>query len=104
MKLGSGTIKLILLGIILLWFAGFIRLPFLEITLFSFGGRAFTLHHLLILILIGYAIRLLPGMVQTIVGILLVLWILTTFILPGLGGLANIVILILIVAILFAIF
>jgi hypothetical protein len=104
MKISSGTIKWIFIGIVILWVIGFIHLPFLEIAIFSVFGHPFTLHHLLILLLVGYAIRFLPGILQTAVAILLILWLLSNFVFLSFGGLANIIFLIIVIAILFAIF
>jgi hypothetical protein len=104
MKISGGTIKWVFIGIVILWLAGFIQLPFLNIALFSVFGRPFTLHHLLILLLVGYAIKFLPGILQTAVAILLILWLISNFFFLSFGGLANILFLIIVIAILFAIF
>jgi hypothetical protein len=104
MRISSGIVKWILLGVVLLWLAGFIHLPILNTPLFDIFGRPFTIHHLLILLLVGYAIRFLPGILQTAVAILLILWLISNFFFLSIGGLANIFFLIIVIAILFAIF
>lgn len=104
MKINSGIIKWILIGIAILWLVGFIQLPFLNTAIFHVFGRPFTIHHLLVLLLVGYAIRFLPGILQTFVAILLILWLISQFFFISLGGLTNLFFLILIIAILFAIF
>lgn len=104
MKITGSTLKWILLGILILGAAGYINLPLLNVTIFSVFGHPFTVHHLLVLLLVGYAIRFLPGILQTAVAILLILWLLSNFVFLSFGGLANIFFLIIVIAILFAIF
>jgi len=96
------NVKWVLAIFVLLWLGGFIQLPLLNAPLFAIFGRAFTLHHLLILLFFGYIIRYLPGMLQTVVVTLLVLWLLSTFVFFSFGGLGNIFIVILIIAVLFS--
>lgn len=88
---------------ILLWLAGFIQIPLFNTQLFNVFGRPFTVHHLLILLLLGYVVRFLPGMMQTFVIILIGLWLLSTFIFPAFGGIAYIILIILVLYILFSI-
>jgi hypothetical protein len=95
--------KLILGFFILLWLAGFIQIPLFNTPLFSVFGRPFTVHHLLILLLLGYAIRFLPSMLQTVVTIFIAIWLLSTFIFPAFGGIVYILLLILVLWILFSV-
>jgi len=89
----------ILLGIfIVLWLLGFIHLTFLGIPLLG----AFTLQSLLYLIIILFLISLLPSIFRIIAGILLVLWLLSTFGFLFIGGLTNIILLILIIVVIFS--
>ncbi len=87
---------------ILLWLAGFIQIPLFNTPLFHVFGRAFTVHHLLILLLLGYAIRFLPGILQTIVAIFIGIWLLSTFIFPAFGGIVYILLIILVLYLLFS--
>ncbi|MBA3723749.1 MAG: hypothetical protein H0W89_02520 [Candidatus Levybacteria bacterium] len=95
-------VKWILGFFVILWLAGFIQIPLLNTQIFNLFGRAFTLHHLLILLLLGYIIRFLPSMLQTVVVILIALWLLSTFVFPALGGIAYIFLIILILYLLFS--
>lgn len=87
---------------VLLWLAGFIQIPIFNTPLFHVFGRAFTVHHLLILLILGYMIRFLPGMLQTVVTIFLVIWLCSIFIFPAIGGLIYILLIILVLWLLFS--
>jgi hypothetical protein len=103
-SLNGNPIKWVIVVLIILWLAGFIQIPIFNTAIFSVFGRPFTIHHLLILLIVGYIIRFLPGILQTAVAILLILWLVSTFLIVSLGGLANLFFLIIIIAILFSIF
>lgn len=102
MKTNTGVIKWIGIGLLVLWLAGFIQIPLLNTPLFFVFGHPFTLHHLLLLLVLGYIVRFLPGMLQTVVIFLIVLWLLSTFIFPAFGGLGYLLLIILILYILFS--
>lgn len=95
--------KVILGFFILLWLAGFIQIPLFNTSLFSVFGRPFTVHHLLILLLLGWAIRFLPSMLQTVVTVFIVLWLLSTFVFPAIGGIVYILLLLIVLWILFSV-
>jgi hypothetical protein len=99
----GNPIKWLIVLLIVLWLAGLIHIPVFNTAIFHVFGRPFTIHHLLIILIVGYVIRFLPGMLQTAVAILLILWLVSTFFIVSLGGFANLFILILIIAILFSI-
>lgn len=100
----GNPIKWLLVILIVLWLAGFIQIPVFNSAIFHVFGRPFTIHHLLILLIVGYVIKFLPHMLQIAVSILLILWLISTFFIISLGGIANLFILILIIAILFSFF
>ena len=87
---------------LVLWLTGIIQLPILNTPLFHVFGRAFTLQHLLLLLFFGYILRFLPSMIQTVVVIFLVIWLLSLFIFPALGGIWPILFIILIIWLLFS--
>jgi hypothetical protein len=95
-------VKWLLGFFVLLWLAGFIQIPFFNTPIFNVFGRAFTVHHLLILLLLGYVIRFLPSILQTIVAILIGIWLLSTFVFPAFGGIVYILLIILVLYLLFS--
>lgn len=97
-------LKAILVLFIALWLLGFIHISLLESALFSIGGYPVTLRNILLLGVIIYLLRFLPGFFQVFAIILLLLWLLSTFGLFFIGGLGNIILLILIIAVLFSLF
>jgi hypothetical protein len=97
-------IKWILGAAAVLWLAGFIQLPILNTPIFFVFNQAFTLHHLLLLLLLGYIVRFLPGMLQSVVIFLIVLWLLSIFIFPAFGGIGYILLFILILFVFFSFF
>ena len=88
--------------LVILWLLGVINLPILNTPLFHVFGRAFTVSHLVTLLFFGYILKFLPGLVQTIVAILLCIWLLSIFVFPAVGGLFSIVLVILVLYLLFS--
>lgn len=97
-------VQYILVGLIILWLLGFIQLPFLNISLFTIAHRPFTLHSLLLFALLVFVISLLPGIFRTIAAILLVFWLLSILGIFAIGGLAHIILIIIILAVIFSFF
>lgn len=95
-------VKLMLGIFIVLWLLGFIHIGFFDNALFSIADHQLTLHSVLFFILILFLINLLPGIFRTIAIILLILWLLSTFGFLFFGGLANIILFILILAVIFS--
>jgi len=91
-------LQAILIIFILFWLLGFIHIGFFALPLF--GG--FTIQSLIYLIVILFLISLLPGIFRTIAVILLILWLFSTFGFVLIGGLSNIILLILILVVIFA--
>lgn len=92
----------------ILWFLGYAPLSGLSIpniTLFSINNHMVTLWEVLILIVVGWAIGLLPRPFQAIASILLLFWILSVLgIIALFTGLPNIIILIIIAALILSVF
>lgn len=98
----SKELKYILIAAAFLWLIGFVQIPVLSTPLFVLFGQAFTLHHLLLLLILGYIIRFLHPGLQQIVVILIGLWLLSTFVFPAFGGLGYILLIILLIYIFFS--
>ena len=96
-----GVLFLILIG---LWFLGYIRIDGLvlpDIILFTINGIAITLWNLLTLIVVSWAIGIMPSPIREIVGVLLILWILAVLGILAIGTfpLASILVLAIIIGI-----
>ncbi|MBI4225497.1 hypothetical protein HY612_00095 [Candidatus Roizmanbacteria bacterium] len=94
----------ILLILILLWILGVVRVPLfstVNIPLIYIGRKAVGLYDILIFILILWLIRILPSPLREIVTVFLMLWLLSFFGLFFFGGLANILVLFLILGLVF---
>jgi len=93
--------------LVVLWFLGYMPLTGISIpnvSLFSINGHAVTLWEILILLVVVWAIGILPGPLQTIAGILLILWILSVLGILAITGLPNIIVLVIIVGLIISIF
>ena len=93
--------------LIILWFLGYapitgISIP--NIGLFTINNHLVTLWELLILLVIGWAIGILPRPFQAIASVLLLLWVLSVLGILAITGLANIIVLIIIVGLIISIF
>jgi len=97
-------IQLILALLVILWLLGFVHIPFLSNALFSISNHPFSLHSILLLILIVFVINFLPGIFRTIAIVLFIFWLLSLFGVFVFGGLGQIILIILILAVLFSIF
>jgi|SRR6185369_1593923 len=90
----------------LLWFLGYVRIEGLSIPdlfLFSINGQQITLWSILILLVVSWAVGILPTPVRQIVAVLLIIWILAVLGIISLTGiaLANILVLAMIIGIIF---
>ncbi len=97
----------IIIILVILWFLGYaplsgIAIP--NIVLFSINNHPVTLWEILILVVIGWAIGILPRPFQTIASILLVLWVLSVLGILAIAGLSNIIVLVIIVGLIVSIF
>jgi len=97
-------IGFILALLVILWLLGFIHIAILESILFSISQHPFTLHSLLLIILIFVVVKFLPGIFQAIVLFILFFWLLSLFGVIAIGGLSNILIILLLLAVVFSLF
>ena len=97
----------IVIILITLWFFNYI--PFSgfsipDVTLFTVNNHLVTLWEILILIVVGWAIGILPRPLQAIASILLVLWVLSVLGIFAIAGLSNIIVLVIIIGLIISIF
>ena len=95
------------LTLIVLWFLGYVHIEGLFIPdfhLFSINNQPITLWSILILVIVSWAISILPSPIRQIVGVLLILWILTVLgiISVGFFPLTNVIVLAIIIGMVFA--
>lgn len=97
----------IILILIILWFLGYMPISGFsspEIVLFTINNHAVTLWELLILVVIGWAIGILPRPLQAITSVLLLLWALSVLGILAIAGLPNILVLVIIVGLIISAF
>ena len=98
----------IVIILIILWFLGYPPISGISIPnfiLFTINNHPVTLWEVLILLVVGWAISILPRPFQAVASILLILWILSALgIIVSLAGISNIIVLVIIVAIIVSIF
>ena len=97
----------IIVILIILWFLGYapisgISIP--DIALFTINSHTITLWEVLILVVIGWAIGILPRPLQAAASVLLLVWILSVLGILAIAGLANIIVLIIIIGLIVSIF
>ena len=97
----------IVIILIILWVLGYVPISGLSIpnfVLFTINNHAITLWEILILLVIGWAIGVLPRPLQAIASVLLILWVLSVLGILAIAGLSNIIVLVIIVGIILSIF
>ncbi|MGE5041712.1 MAG: hypothetical protein ACM3IJ_02310 [Candidatus Levyibacteriota bacterium] len=90
----------IIIILIILWVLGYLPVSGLyipNIPLITIGAHTVTLWELLILLVVGWAIGILPRPLQAIASVLLLLWILSVFGIFAFAGLPSILVIIIIV-------
>lgn len=97
----------IIIILTVLWFLGYsplsgVSIP--NIALFPINNHMVTLWEVLILIVIGWAIGILPRPFQAVASILLALWVLSVLGIFAFAGLPNIIVIIIIAALVLSIF
>lgn len=97
-------IAIILVLLIIFLFFGYGPLKILDVSLLNFNGRIITLWDLLIFLVILWAIGILPSPIREIIGIIFLIWILSTLGLFAIAGLSQILLIVIIVAVVFALF
>lgn len=100
-------ITAIIIILIILWLLGYapitgISIP--NIVLFSLNNHPVTLWEILILLVIGWAIGILPRPLQTIASVLLLIWVLSVLGFLAIAGLSNIIVLVVIIGLILSIF
>jgi hypothetical protein len=91
----------------ILWFLGYIPVSGISIpnfVLFTINNHPVTLWEILILLVIGWAIGILPRPFQAVASVLLLLWILSVLGIFAIAGLSSIIVLVIIVALIASIF
>jgi hypothetical protein len=91
----------------ILWFIGYIPISGISIpnlVLFTINNHPITLWNILILLVVGWAISILPRPFQAVASILLLLWILSVLGIFAIAGLSSIIVLVIIVALIVSIF
>lgn len=97
----------IVIILIILWFLGYAPISGISIpnpVLFIINNHSVTLWEILILIVIGWAISILPRPFQTVAFVLLLLWILSVLGILAITGLSNIIVLVIIIGLILSIF
>lgn len=87
--------------LIILWFLGYVPISGISLpnfVLFSINNRSVTLWEVLILIVVGWAISILPKPLQAVASVLLILWVLSVLGILAIAGLSNVMVLLIIVA------
>lgn len=94
-------IEAILIVLVLLWLLGFVNIPLLNAVIIG----NLTLFNILIIALIAYLIfSIAPGILRAILGIALLIYILAALGIIAVGGLTNIVVLAVVVALVLYVF
>lgn len=90
----------------ILWFLGYAPISGFSIPnidLLTINNHAVTLWEILILLVIGWAISILPRPFQAVASLLLLLWILSVLGIFAISGLPNIIVIIIIIALILSI-
>ncbi len=93
-------IEVLLVILIILWFAGYLRVgtfPIPDLVLFNINGQPITLWNILILLVISAVIGVLPRPFRQIAGVLLVLWILSVLGILAFSGFSSMLVIAIIV-------
>jgi hypothetical protein len=93
--------------LIILWFLGYAPISGISIpnfVLFTINNHPVTLWEILILLVVGWAIGILPRPLQAIASVLLLLWVLSVLGILAIAGLSNIIVLVIIVGLIISIF
>jgi hypothetical protein len=91
----------------ILWFLGYIPVSGISIpnlVLFTINNHPITLWNILILLVVGWAIGILPRPFQAVASVLLLLWIRSVLGIFAITGLSSIIVLVIIVALIASIF
>jgi hypothetical protein len=97
----------LIITLAILWLFGLlpvvgIAIP--DISLLAINGHAITLWDILILLVVSWAIGLLPRPFQVVASVLLLLWVLSVLGILAIAGLSNIIVLAIIIGLVVSIF
>lgn len=95
---------IIIILLIALWYLGYVQIPaftLLNHVLFTINGHAITIWEILILLVVAWAVGILPTPLRQIAGVLLILWILATLGFIAVTGFSSIVVIAIIVGLVF---
>ncbi|MBI4039118.1 hypothetical protein HY384_04135 [Candidatus Daviesbacteria bacterium] len=93
-------LEALLVILIILWFAGYLRVdafPIPDLVLFNINGQPITLWNILILLVISSIIGVLPSPFREVAGVFLILWILSVLGILAFGGLSSMLVIAIIV-------
>lgn len=99
----------LLVILIILWFLGYISvgvpgLEFFDVALFTINNQTISLWDLLIFLVIVSLVGILPTPLRQIVGVILILWILSTLGILAIGGLSSILVIAIIIGLIVSLF
>ncbi len=94
----------VLIIIVLLWFLGFIQIPYIHSTLFTLLGKPITLYTILLFLIIAWIIEILPSPLRQIVFILFLLWVLSVLGIFTFTGLSQALVVAIIIGLLLSFF
>jgi len=97
-------LALIIILLIVFWYLGYIQVsvfPFLSHVLFIVNAHPVTLWEILVLLIISWAVGVLPSPIRQIAAVLLILWVLATLGFIAIAGFSSIVIIAIIVGLIF---
>jgi len=102
-------ITMLVIVLVLLWFFGYVRIDGINLpdtTLFSINNLPITLWDILILVIVSWAISIIPTPFREIAGVILILWVLSVLGVIALAGvnLASIFVIAIIIGLIVSLF
>lgn len=97
----------IVIILIVLWFLGYAPITGISIpnfVLFTINNHPVTLWEILILVVVAWAISILPRPFQMIASVLLLLWVLSVLGILAIAGLSNVIVFVIIIGLIISIF
>lgn len=97
----------IIIILVILWVLGYAPLTGISIpniALFTINSHPVTLWEILILVVVGWAIGILPRPFQAVASVLLILWVLSVLGILAIAGLSNVIVLVIIIGLILSIF
>jgi hypothetical protein len=97
-------LALIIILLIAFWYLGYVQIPafpLLNHTAIVIGNHSVTIWEILILLVVSWAVGVLPSPIRQIAAVLLILWILATLGFIAVAGFSSIVVIAIIVGLIF---